>query len=149
MEAGLDSQRIRNLAEALDDAIEHQDVPAILSFFSNDCEISLPGVNLSGHEGLSRAISWMYEHLEEVVLVPLAIAVQDDLLFEEFILRSHVRGHSVDLRQAEVLRYGGDYKVRSLHLYFDRLEFAQASPSGVVDRMLAGRVSKVSLRGLS
>lgn len=47
---------MRELAKALDDAIEKYDVEKCVSYFSQKCEIQLPAVTLNGHTGLRKAI---------------------------------------------------------------------------------------------
>ena len=90
----------------------------------------------------------MYRYLKEIILVPITIIIQDNIFFEEFIVKVKVTGRDIKLRQAEVLEYGTDYKVKSIRLYFDRLEFAQAFSSNFIDRILIKQVNKKSLRGL-
>ena len=148
METSLNSEKIRELAKALDDAIEKHNVQELLSYFSEECEIHLPGITLSGHEGLKKAIRWMFRYLKEIALAPVTIIIQDNIFFEEFIVKAKVAGRYLELRQAEVLEYSTDYKVKSIRLYFDRLEFAQAFSSNFIDRILIKQVNKASLRGL-
>jgi len=149
MNTSLNSEKIRELAKALDDAVEKHDVEKLVSYFSKECEIHLPGITLSGHEGLRKAISWMYRYLKEIVLVPIVIIIQDNIFFEEFSVKANAGGRNIELRQAEVLECSADYKVKSIRLYFDRLEFAQAFSFNFIDRMLIKRVNKASLNGLS
>jgi ketosteroid isomerase-like protein len=144
----MNSDRIRTLAKALDDTIEAGDAERLTSFFSQDCEVRLPGVTLHGSDGLRKAVGWMFANLKDISLVPVAITVQDNVFMEEFVLRARAAGGEVDVRQAEVLEYDADYRVKSLRLYFDRLELAPVLASGFIDRILIRQVSKASLKGL-
>jgi ketosteroid isomerase-like protein len=145
----LDEEKIRKLAKDLDNAIEQQDVERLVSYFSEECEVRLPGSTLTGHEGLRRAVKWMYSHLRGIVLLPVTIMVQGNVFFEEFTVRANVAGHDIEVRQSEVLVYDGNYKVTSLRLYFDRLELARHFPVNFIDRFLIGRVIRESLKDLA
>ena len=148
MGKGLSSERIRELAKALDDAIKKHDIEELVSYFSEACEIQLPGIMLYGHEGLRKAIGWMYRYLKEITLIPVTIMIQGNTFFEEFIVKARVSGGDIEVRQAEVLVYDHDYKVRDIRLYFDRLELAQAFSSNLFDRILMRKVNAASLKGL-
>ena len=60
MEQKLVTEQILKYARALDDAIEQRDIEGVVSCFSDGCEIELPGVKLTGKEGLRKSIGWMY-----------------------------------------------------------------------------------------
>ena len=149
MANGLEREKIRELAKALDDAIERHDVERLVSYFAEACEIRLPGITLTGREGLRRAIGWMYSYLKEIKLVPVTIMIEGGVFFEEFIVKGAIGDHDIEVRQSEVLVYDGDYRVTSLRLYFDRLELAQHFPANFIDRFLVRRVSRESLKGLA
>ena len=148
MERSLNQEKIRKIAKALDDAIEKHHVEELVSYFSEECEIQLPGITLTGHKGLHKSIDWMYAYLKEIILIPITIIIEGNIFFEEFIVKAKVAGHNIEVRQAEVLVYSNDYKVESIRLYFDRLELAQNFPSNFIDRILIRRVIKESLKGL-
>jgi hypothetical protein len=149
MTAQLDAIKIRRNAKALDDAIEKRDIEGLVSYFTEQCEIELLGIKLLGHAGLRKAIAWMYQHLGEIKLVPITIMIDRDVFFEEFTVRAKVRGErEIEVKQAEVLVFGDDYRVKSLRLYFDRLELARAFSSNPLDRVMMRQVSRASLRGL-
>ena len=84
METSLNSEKIRELAKALDDAIEKHHTEELVSYFSEVCQIQLPGITLTGHKGLRKAIKWMFSYLNEIVLVPVTIMIQGNIFFEEF-----------------------------------------------------------------
>jgi ketosteroid isomerase-like protein len=148
MDASLSAEKIRELAKALDDAIERVNIEEIVAYFADDCQIHLPSISLSGHEGLRRAISWMYRYLKEIVLVPNAIIIQGNIFFEEFTVKAKTNGRSIELKQAEVLEYGTDYKVKSIRLYFDRLQLARAVSSNFIDQIIIKRITRAFLKGL-
>ena len=148
MENSRNDEKIRELAKALDDAVEQHNVEELVSYFSEECEIQLPGITLTGHEGLRKAIRWMYTYLKEIALIPITIIIQGNIFFEEFIVRAEIAGSKTEVRQAEVLEYGENYKVKSIRLYFDRLELARAFSTSFIDRILINRVNKTSLKGL-
>ena len=148
MGIALDPKKIRVLAKDLDDAIERKDIEALVAYFSTECEIRLPGRTLTGQRGLRKAIDWMYSYLKEIRLVPVTILIKDDTFFEEFIVKTRLGDREVELNQVEVLVYDEHYKVKSLRLYFDRLELAENIPYNFFDRLLVRRVSRESLKGL-
>ena len=145
----LNPEKIRELAKALDDAIENRNTEDIISHFSETCEIELRGIMLTGKEGLEKAIGWMFRYLKEITLVPITIVIEGNTFFEEFFIRTKTKeGKEIQIRQTEVLVYDDEYKVKGLRLYFDRLELAAAYTSNPIDKMMINRISKASLRGL-
>jgi ketosteroid isomerase-like protein len=144
------SDQIQRVAQALDEAIEKRDIEATMAFFSDDCEIELIGLTLKGRGGLKRALNWLFDSLKEIRLIPLTILIDGAIFFEEFVLRSKTkRGKPIEVKQAEVLIYDLDYKVKSLRLYFDRLELGEVFASTIGVRALVrflGRASVKSLR---
>ena len=145
----LNPEKIRELAKALDDVIENRETEAVISYFSKTCEIELLGTKLAGEEGLRKTISWIYRYLKELTLVPITIMIEGNTFFEEFFVRTKTKeGKEIQVKQAEVLVYDDEYKVKSLRLYFDRLELASAYTSNPVEKMMIDQLKKVSLKGL-
>ena len=144
----LNHEKIRKLAKALDDAIESRQTEEVISHFSETCEIELLGVKLTGKEGLRKAVRWIFRYLEEISLSPIAIMIEENTFFEEFTIKARVKGEEIQVKQAEVLVYDDEYKVKSLRLYFDRLELAAAYTSNPIEKMMINRFKKASLRGL-
>ena len=141
--------RIRNAAAEVDNAIESKDTESILSAFSEDCQIELLGIRLTGKDGAKKWIDWMYQHLAEVRFQPVTIMVDGNTFFEEFILRGKLHdGTEVESKQTEVLVYE-NYKIKSLRLYFDRLDFADSVAKGRISKAIVRRLLKSSLRGLT
>jgi hypothetical protein len=69
--------------------------------------------------------------------------------FEEFIVKAKTRkGKEIQTKQAEVLVYDKEYKVKSIRLYFDRLELAAAYVSNPIEKFMVNQVTKASLKGL-
>ena len=145
----MDGQRIRQEAKALDDAIEKGNITDILPFFSNNCKIELFGIELQGKNGVHRALKWMNNHLFNIKLTPIVIMVENGTFFEEFIVDAKVaNGNKIQMKQAEVLEYDKDYKVKSLRLYFDRLLLAKESATNIVEKFLVNTLIKNSIKGL-
>jgi hypothetical protein len=84
----------------------------------------------------------MYRYFKEVTLIPITIMIQDNIFFEEFIVKARVSGGDIEVRQAEVLVYDNNYKVREIRLYFDRLELAQAFSPNLFDRILIRKLNQ-------
>jgi ketosteroid isomerase-like protein len=142
------SSRIRRLAKELDDAIERKDVESVVAAFAEDCRIELVGITLRGRAGVRRWLDWFYGKLTSVKLTAILIIIEGDTFFEEFLVEATLKnGAKITARQSEVLVYEGD-KVKSLRLYFDRLEFAEAVAHDPVSRSLVKKIVALSLAGL-
>ena len=142
-------EEIQRVAMDFDKAVENKDVEQILSSFTDDCEIELLGQRLVGKEGTRKWIDWFYGHLSEVKFEPITIMVEGDTFFEEFIVKARLHnGVEISSKQAEVLRYE-DYKIKSLRLYFDRLDFAEVLAKGPISKALVTKLIKKSLEGLA
>lgn len=149
MEQSQSPDQIRRIAADLDKAVENRDIELILSSFSDDCEIELLGIKLAGKEAARKWLGWMYGHLSEVRFLPITIMVDGDTFFEEFILKGKLHdGTEVESKQAEVLVYE-NLKVKSLRLYFDRLDFADSVAKGPISKAIVRRLMKKSLKGLT
>jgi ketosteroid isomerase-like protein len=141
-------EKISQAAAELDNAIENKDLDRIMSGFSDDCEIELLGIKLTGKKGLKKWIDWMYAHLAEIKFEPITIMVDGNVFFEEFILKGRLHdGTEVQSKQAEILIYE-NYQVKNLRLYFDRLDFADSLAKGVFNKALVRKIAKESLKGL-
>jgi ketosteroid isomerase-like protein len=142
-------KQIREYAKSFDDAIERRDMNQVMSYFCDDSEIELLGIKLTGTEGLRKAFDWIYKYLKEIILVPITIMVDGDVFFEEFIVKAKVKdGKELKVKQAEVLVWYED-KIKSLRLYFDRLELADAFISNLLERMMVNQLVKESFKGLT
>ena len=149
MNTSLNSEKIRELAKELDDAIESRKTEEVISHFSDICEIELLGIKITGKEGLRKAIGWMFRYLKEITLSSITIMIEGNTFFEEFFVRTKTKeGKEIQVKQAEVLVYDEGYKVKSLRLYFDRLEFAAAYTSNPIEKIMINQLSKASLKGL-
>ncbi|MHA2351992.1 MAG: nuclear transport factor 2 family protein [Candidatus Thorarchaeota archaeon] len=143
-----DKDRIREVAMDFDNAFESKDIDLMVSFFSEDCEIELMGIKLIGKEGARRWLEWLFNTLVEIKFKPVLIMVEEDTFFEEFILIGTLpSGKIVESKQSEVLVYE-NYKIKSLRVYFDRLDFADAVADGFVSRKIVKTLISRSLKGL-
>ena len=145
----ISEENILKQAKALDDAIEKRDSEELISYFSDNCEIELLGIKLTGKEGLKTAIRWIFRYLKDITLSPITIMIERNIFFEEFSVRTKTKeGKEIQVKQAEVLVYNDEYKVKSLRLYFDRLELAATYTSNPIEKMMINWLSKASLKGL-
>jgi ketosteroid isomerase-like protein len=149
MENRQSPEKIRKVAADLDKAVENKDTEKILSSFADDGEIELLGQRLVGKEGVKQWIDWLYKHLDEVKFEPIIIMVEGNTFFEEFIVKARLHnGIEIKSKQAEVLLYE-NYKIKSLRLYFDRLDFAEVVTRGPVSKAIVNQIIKKSLAGLA
>ena len=143
------SEQIKKAAMTLDNAIENRNMEEILSSFTDDCEIEVLKQRLIGKEGVKIWIDWLYKNLRQIKLQPVVIMVEGNIFFEEFIVRARLySGIEVKSKQAEVLVYDNNGKVKSLRLYFDRLDFAESITKGPISKTLVNQIIKKSLEGL-
>ena len=139
---------IRKVAMDFDNAIKNRNMESIMSSFSDDCEIELLGTKLTGKEGAARWINWLYRHLAQVEFIPVTIMVEGDTFFEEFVVKARLHiGTDIQSKQAEVLVYE-NCKLKSLRMYFDRLDFADSVAREFIDKAIGRQLIRTSLKGL-
>lgn len=140
---------IRKAAKDFDTAVASKDIDRILASFTDDCEIEILGQTLDGKEGVEKWINWLHKTLKQIKFQPITTLVDGNVFFEEFIIRGRLpSGIGVKSKQAEVLVYE-NYKIKSLRLYFDRLDFAGAIVREPFSKVIANRIIKKSLAGLT
>ena len=143
------TDEIRRVAMALDNAIENKDPDAVIACFADDCEIELLRHSLVGKAGVKKWFDWLFKNLWQIKFQPVKIMAEGNTLFEEFIIRARLRsGSEVKSKQAEVLIFEND-KIKSLRLYFDRLDFADTLTKDPVSKAVLSRIIKKSLEGLT
>ena len=146
----MDTERIRQVAKELDDTLETKNIERILSFFAHDCELLLLGIKVRGKEGARRWLRWQFGHVADYELVRIVIMIEGNVFFEEFVVKARLPdGTALESKQAEVLVYDEEYKVSSLRLYFDRLDFADAVARDPFSGFVVRRLVKASLKGLT
>jgi ketosteroid isomerase-like protein len=143
------SEEIRKVAMAFDKALESKDLQAIIETFADDCEIELLGVKLFGKVGAKKWFSWLYKHVAEIKLLPVTVMVEGDIFFEEYAVKAiFYDGKEASSNQAEVLVFE-DLKIKSLRMYFDRLDFSSSVAKDVISKTIVRQLVKKSLEGLT
>ena len=143
------SDEIREVAMALDKALERKDLQAVTEEFADDCEIELLGVKLLGKEGVTKWFNWINMHVAAIKFVPVTIMVEGDTFFEEFIVEAKFHdGEGARSKQAVVLVFE-DLKIKSLRMYFDRLDFSGAVAKDVISKTIVSEIVKKSVEGLT
>ncbi|MFW3146585.1 MAG: nuclear transport factor 2 family protein [Thermoplasmatota archaeon] len=118
------------------------------AFFSDDCEIQMLGLTLKGKKEAKKWLKWLFSTFEEISFEPVTIMVEGDTFFEEFVIDAVLPdGRRIRSKQSEVLVYE-DYKVKSLRIYFDRLDFADLIGTGPVRRKIVKMLREASLKDL-
>jgi ketosteroid isomerase-like protein len=149
MDASQSSEQIRKAAMALDNALERKDLEAVTEKFADDCEIELLSVKLIGKEGVKKWFSWLYTHVAEMRLLPVTIMVEGDIFFEEYVVKARFYdGEEASSNQAEVLVFE-NLKIKSLRMYFDRLDFSSSVAKDVISKTIVKELLKKSLKGLT
>jgi ketosteroid isomerase-like protein len=142
------AEEIKRVAMEFDNAIEARDIEAMVSSFADDCEIELLGLTLRGKDGVRTWIDWLFGNIPDIKFIPINIIVEGNVFFEEFVAITKLAdGTEVRSKQAEVLIYE-DYKIKSLRLYFDRLDFSDAISGNFLSRKVVQIVKDRSLKGL-
>ena len=141
-------EKILKLASDLDNDLELKDIKKLVPYFSEECEIEMLGIKLKGRVGLNKWLNWFFTRFESIKFEPIVIIVERNIFFEEFYIHTSFKnGKQLSVKLAEVLEYE-DYKIKSLRLYFDRLEFADAALNGFISKKLIKFIKKSSLKGL-
>jgi ketosteroid isomerase-like protein len=143
------SEEIRKVALAFDNALENKDTLAVMDMFAEDCEIELLGVKLRGKEGVKKWLNWIYIHVAEMKFLPVIIMVEGNTFFEEYTVEARFHdGEQTHSNQTVVLVFE-NLKIKSLRMYFDRLDFAGAVAKDVVSKTIVRELVKKSLEGLN
>jgi ketosteroid isomerase-like protein len=143
-----DTDRIKEVAMDFDKAIEARDIEQMVDAFADDCEIELMGITLKGKEGAKRWSEWLCNSTPNIVFTPIIIMVEGNIFFEEFLVTGTLpNGTVVESKQAEVLVYE-NYKIKSLRLYFDRLDFADLVAQDFFSKKVVNMLKSRSLKGL-
>ena len=141
-------EAILKLASDLDNDLEKMDVEALIPYFVDDCEIELLGVSLKGISGLNKWLLWFFESFSSIKFEPIVIMVEGSVFFEEFYIHGVTKNDKkLTGKIAEVLVYE-NYKIKSLRMYFDRLNFADASITGFLGKKIVKLIKNKSLKGL-
>jgi ketosteroid isomerase-like protein len=143
------SDEIREVAMALDRALERKDLQAVTEKFADYCEIELLGVKLLGKEGAKKWFNWINMHVASIKFVPVTIMVEGNTFFEEFIVEAKFHdGEGTRSKQAVVLVFE-DLKIKSLRMYFDRLDFSGAVAKDVISKTIVSEIVKKSVEDLT
>ena len=140
-------EKIRKLAKELDDVVEKHDIESVLDYFLDDCEVEIFGIVLRGKDHLKKALNWLYEIVGEIKFIPVIIMVDSEVFFEEFILKRNKDGKNYDIKATEVLIYK-NYKVKTLRLYLDRLQVADAIAKGFFEKFIVKIINNKILKNL-
>ncbi|MFX0000330.1 MAG: hypothetical protein ACFE9Q_09390 [Candidatus Hodarchaeota archaeon] len=74
--------------------------------------------------------------------------VEKNIFFEEFIINiTFNKEKKLSVKIEEVLEYQ-NYKIKSLRLYLDRLEFAEIFSTGFLSKKVVKMIKKRSVKGL-
>jgi hypothetical protein len=143
------SKSILNTALSLDKAIEKRNIQTVLSKFSEDCEIELLGIKLSGKIGVRKWMEWQFKHIEKVEFVPVTKMVSENTFFEEFIAKTKLHNEEEILsKQTVVLQFKED-KIKSMRLYFNPIDFADSVVKDAISKTVVKEVIKKSTEGLT
>ena len=141
-------EAILKAALNLDDAIEDRDFESVASKFTEDCEIELLGISLTGKDGVRKWMRWQFNHISKIKFTPVIKMVSGSTFFEEYIAKAKLPdGEEIQSKQVVVLRFEGTL-IGNLRLYFDRLDFAGSIARDVVSKAIVRELIKKSVEGL-
>jgi ketosteroid isomerase-like protein len=148
LERSQSSEAILKTALNLDRAIENRNFEAVLSKFCVDCEVELLGIKLTGREGVKKWMKWQFTHIAKVEFVPIIKMISGSTFFEEYIAKAKLHdGEEIRSKQVVVLQFKNNV-IKSLRLYFDRLDFADAVAKDVISKTIVKELVKKSIEGL-
>jgi len=143
------TEEIRNVSIALDNAIENKRLDSVLSCFADDCEIELLRHSLYGKAGVEKWFDWLFKNIRQIKFQPVITMAEGNVLFEEYIMRARLHsGPEIKSKQSEVLVFENN-RIKSLRIYFDRLDFVDTVAKDPVSKAVVNRIIKKSLEGLS
>ena len=141
------SDRIKEIAMDFDNAIEARDIEQMVDAFADDCEIELMGITLKGKEGARKWSEWLFSSVPNIKFKPIIILIEGNVFFEEFLVTGTLPdGKVVESKQSEVLVYENS-KIKSLRLYFDRLDFADLVALSFFSKKIVKMLKSRSLKG--
>ena len=139
---------IKKVAMAFDKALEDKDFNKVIDSLTDDCEIELLNIKLSGKEGAIKWFNWIYKHISKIKFLPIIIMVEGNTFFEEFkVIAKFYDGEEVQSKQAVILEFE-NLKIKSLRLYFDRLDFSGSVAKDIISKTIINELLKKSLEGL-
>jgi ketosteroid isomerase-like protein len=149
LEHAQSSEAILKSALNLDKAIEKRNIETVLSKFSSDCEIELLGIKLNGRDGVKKWMEWQFKYISKIEFIPITKMVSGNIFFEEFIAKANLHdGEEIQSKQAVVLQFRKKL-IKSLRLYFDRLEFANAVAKDIISKTIVKELVNKSIEGLT
>jgi ketosteroid isomerase-like protein len=142
------SEKIKKIALAFDESLETQNLDQVLDNFTDNCEIELLNIKLFGKDGVKKWFNWMFKHVVKFESSPITIMVEGNVFFEEFLVTAtFYDGKKAQSKQAEVLIFENS-KIKSLRLYFDRLDFSSSIAKDVISKTILNRIINKSIEGL-
>ena len=144
----MNESEVSELVEDFNNTIADKDLNRFLGFFDDSCEIELMNLKLKGKKGAEKWFKWMYSYCENVRFDYITTAFKDANFFVEYALKADMKGgDSIESKQTVVLLFE-DKLVKSLRLYFDRLDFALAV-ANLPSRIIINQIIKKSVEGLT
>ncbi|NHJ85753.1 MAG: nuclear transport factor 2 family protein [Asgard group archaeon] len=139
---------IQSIVIAFSNSIEKMDITELLTFFADECEIDILNVILKGKEGAEKWLKWMFNHITKIKFEPITTILEGNTHFEEFMVKAKTKeGTTLNSKQVKIITLE-NFKIKSLRLYFDRLDFVNAAAGDFFSKKIIERVSKKSLEGL-
>jgi ketosteroid isomerase-like protein len=91
----------------------------------------------------------IHTHVAEIKFLPVTIMVEGNTFFEEFTAEAKFHdGEKARSNQAVVLVFE-NLKIKSLRMYFDRLDFSSAVAKDVISKTIVRELVKKSLEGIT
>lgn len=118
-------KQIIQIAIRFDNDLESRNLERLTSYFADDCQIELLGSTLRGKAGVEKWFHWLFDNIQNLRLVIINVIVKENILFEEFAISAETAdGLKIQSRQAEVMEFDPCNRIKTLKLYFDRIDLA-------------------------
>jgi hypothetical protein len=150
MASGQQQDETRKAVKRFSECVEKKNVDAILSCFSDSCEIEFLNVKLKGKHGAREWIKWLYGHMSELKYEPVLSMADENGFLMEYVLEGTLHnGIKIKSRQAQIFVFDGDYKIENFRYYFDRLDFVESAINRIMAKSLKMAFNQKTLNHLT
>ncbi|UYP48218.1 hypothetical protein NEF87_004503 [Candidatus Lokiarchaeum ossiferum] len=139
---------IKTIAENFDKALTERNIPSILKFFHENCEITTLNVPLKGKEGAQQWLKWLFEKTPQLDFEPVVIISEGNVFYEEFYAIVKLKnGQIIRSHQAETLIFE-ENKLKILKIFFNPLDFADIVAKDPISKRLIKIIQRKARKGL-
>lgn len=150
MESSQTQADVRDTAEKFGGYVGAKNVEAVISCFAEDCEIEFLNVKLKGKHGAGEWIKWLYGHMSELRYEPVFTMSDGNVFFVEYVLVGKLHnGIDIKSRQAQIMIFDSEGRIKHFRYYFDRLDFVESAINRIMAKSLVQIFNQKTLNDLS